>query len=73
MKQVKENPKRRRMTIKFSEEEYSRIRYLAKKFANGNVNGWLRYCGSNYRPEIDELETIEVQAGFYCVKKLRSR
>lgn len=50
---VKTKPKdsgARLINFKASHKERSVIAARAKKFAKGNISGWLRYAGLNYVP-----------------------
>lgn len=52
----KPDKKSKRLNIKISEVEEREIRELAKKYADGNVNGWVRHAALHYRPSKKDLK-----------------
>ena len=43
------------VNFKASVEDINKIKNMARKYFNGNLSGWIRYCSMNYRPKKDEI------------------
>lgn len=56
LKVFQKNPsKSKRRLLRLSEADEKQISELAKKYAGGNVSGWIRYAALHYRPTKKDL------------------